>query len=205
MNFATTHFLSQSIKILFHIVVKNVIPKREYQKSFLLFVLRFFLLRKGKSESINKRNTKSLVFICLAVFVLTVSNFCSADAEVRVVKIEGGTDSYSFGKTIFLELTGLEELKKESNDKGKVIIPFLGGWPLKNVTIVYPNTNSIKFRLLRSNVPPEALKALIAREGFFTSEVSISVGVKDGIQKPTNVHINIDLIDKAWFIIGVIF
>ena len=157
-----------------------------------------------KYEYMNKRNIQTLVFIFLVIYLLTVSNFCSAGTKVVVKEKEGVTNVYSFGEIIILEATDLESLKKEAKADKKEILLYLDGWPLKDVKVTYPVPQTIKFCLSRSNLTPEIWKGLLAKEGFYSSDVSISIGLTDDIPKPTEVHVEMVLINKTWFIISAV-
>ncbi len=162
----------------------------------------------------NKKITKTVVFIFFALYILAVFNSCSADPEevkeksanTKVVfkKKADATNVYSFGKTIVLGVTGLEFLKEEAKDDNKEISLYLDGWPLKDVKIICPDTETIQFSLSRSNLTTEIWKGLLAKEGFYSSDVSISIGLADDIPKATEVHVEIALINKMWFIISAI-
>ncbi|GAX59326.1 hypothetical protein SCALIN_C02_0005 [Candidatus Scalindua japonica] len=161
----------------------------------------------------NKKIVQTVLSVFSAFFILTVLNFCSADPEVgdqekpaETIKIEVkkkavDTNVYGFGKTIVLEVANLERLVQEAKGNNKEVTIFLDGWPLKDVNITYPAAKTIQFCLYRSNLTLETWKGLLAKEGFYTSDVSISIGLAGDMPEATKVRVKMVLINETWFII----
>lgn len=112
-----------------------------------------------------------------------------ANPNVKVTIEEKGKKIAGLGEEITLTVTGLEDLKKEAEQKKKAIIPCVNGLPLKGIKSYLVDKDTMKFFLIRTPESKDAWKALLdQKNGFFTRKASISVGLEDGLPVETEVN-----------------
>ena len=177
----------------------------------------------------NKKRFKPqllMVVTMFAAFYLSVGpTLCAETIETAditrpaettkpfVASVSSSENALGLEDEIIAQVTNIEQLQAEAQEKNKKIILFLNGIPLKGI---YPNSyvvdgekGELGFFINHSNAEAIALwdQLILSRgsSGIFTRQVSISVGLED--QEPILTRVNsftIILARKKWFYISVV-
>jgi hypothetical protein len=104
---------------------------------------------------------------------------------------------------IRLTVENLSILEKEAKAKNKQIVPYLNGLPLVGVKPYQPKSNTLEFAVQRSQISKEVWTTLVTqRDKFFTSSVTLSIGLDDGEPVPTEItDFTLIIIKRGWFVI----
>jgi len=120
---------------------------------------------------------------------------------VKVLKVEKNKKA-ELREKIRIRVENLEALNEKARAENKNIILYLNGLPIRGVTISQPESDILEFALRRSRESKEVWTALITeRDAFFSSKMSLSVGLEDGVPVPTDItDFTLIFIKRGWFI-----
>jgi hypothetical protein len=143
-----------------------------------------------------------LILIIIFCSGLLFNNYGRATngGEVRVLSAENSRAGLR--DKIRLTVKNLAILNKEAKDKNKKIIPYFDGLPLEDVKTYQPKSETLEFAVRRSQNTKEVWTTLVTqKDKFFTSSITLSVGLEGGEPVPTELtDFTLIIIKRGWFV-----
>jgi hypothetical protein len=149
----------------------------------------------------------TLVWLALAALP-TLADEADAAApgqEPRVLAAQGsGGEPHKagIGERITLTLRGRDLLLEQARTNGRPLVAYLDGMPLRGVRVQPAGKDRLEIDLRRSGESADTWARLVEqRSSLLSTEVSLSVGLEDGIPLATEVNrFEVVLVKKGWLV-----